>query len=297
MSRSRCRARTICGFSTLEVLVALTVGLLVVTGVYKVLFSQSRLYSTHQAAMDVRQSLRAAAALLSWEIAASAPNAGDLYTVAPDSLAFRSLQGTGVICANTFVGPKYRFGLQEATGYFEGTADDSALVYTVDSGDWEVVKVARAFNRAHSWDPAPSGGGTPVCFWGDSTASMPRPQATLELDGDTTVLNHLVLGAPVRAFRRTQYGLMSQDGHWWLGRRIGDAVSAEVVTGPLLSPAQGGLVFTYYDANGATTTDPAAVARVDFTLRGVSEKPGGPGKAPAVDSLSMSVFIRGNRTQ
>jgi hypothetical protein len=167
-------------------------------------------------------------------------------------------------------------------------------VYSVAADQWSVAHVSKAFNKNNSWDPAPSGGGTPFCFWGDSTVSMPRPQATLELQADTSVLNSVVVGAPVRAFRRTQYGLFTQGGHWWLGRRVGAAPSYEIVTGPLLSPGEGGIVFTYYDATGAVTGDPAQVARVQIALRATNLKPASAGTQVLRDSLSTAVFLRGN---
>ncbi len=287
----RCSARD--GFTIVEILVALAVGLIVVAGAYEVLFSHSRLYSTHSATMDVRQSLRAAAALMAWELAGATPAVGDIYGMGPGSITFRSLQGTGVVCAAVKIGVNYRFGLQEATGYFEATADDSAVALRVKDGSWNVVNVSKAFNKNLSWDPAPSGGGTPVCFWGDSTTAMPRPQATLELQGDTAVLNNLVIGAPVRAFRRTQYALFPADGHWWLGRRVGNAPGWETITGPLLSPSEGGLVLDYSDVSGAPTADPNRVARVDIMLRAKSYRPATASGSSVRDSLMTTVFVRG----
>ncbi|MEE9183075.1 MAG: prepilin-type N-terminal cleavage/methylation domain-containing protein [Acidimicrobiia bacterium] len=286
--------RTRGGFTVLELLIALTVGLIVAGGAIKVLVSQSRLYSVHQATTGVRQSLRAGTALIAWELSGAAPSLGDLYAIDSTSITFRSLQGIGVVCAPVTIGSNRRYGLQTASGYFMGSSEDSALVYSVAADQWSVAHVSKAFNKNNSWDPAPSGGGTPFCFWGDSTVSMPRPQATLELQADTSVLNSVVVGAPVRAFRRTQYGLFTQGGHWWLGRRVGAAPSYEIVTGPLLSPGEGGIVFTYYDATGAVTGDPAQVARVQIALRAKNLKPASAGTQVLRDSLSTAVFLRGN---
>ena len=290
--RFRTRKRS-AGFTVVELLIALTLGLIVVGAGYGILFSQWRLFSLHRATTDARQSLRTGLALLSWELAAASPALGDIYAIGPNSLTFRALQGNGVVCSNVKQGSKWHYGLQQTWGYFEGTADDSALVYRVASTGWSEVNVAKAWNKAESWVPAPSGGGTPVCFWGDSTTSMPRPQATLHLEASDEVLNDILVGAPVRVFRRTEYGLFERDGHWWLGRRVGDASSYQAVTGPLLSPGSGGFVLEYYDSGGAITTDPAQVARVDIVLRATSLGTAGYVQRTHQDSLRTTVFIRG----
>ena len=289
------RAETRSGFLTVELMIALLVGLIVLAGVFKLLISQSRLYGIHRETMDVRETLRAAAALISWELTGAAATGGDLHSIAPNSITLRSLQGTGTICAIKSIGPNDRYGLQHASGYFQETADDSALVYSVAGDKWSVVKVEGAWNKAYAWDPAPSGGGTPFCFWGDTTGAWPRPQATLQFKGDSAVLAELVVGAPVRAFRATEYGLFQQNGRWWVGRRVGTAPSYEMVTGPMLSPTDDGLVFTYYDAAGAVTADRTQVAQVEIALR--SESFGlAPGSANQTlrDSLTIRVSLRNN---
>jgi hypothetical protein len=185
--------------------------------------------------------------------------------------------------------------LQLVTGFFEATADDSALVYSTAGDVWTAVKVSKAWNDSASWASAPSGGDMPVCFWGDSTVSAPRPQAAVELQGDSTVLAGLRLGTPVHAFRRTEYGLAQQDGRWWLGRRVGAAGSFDIITGPLLPPGEGGLVFTYYDSTGAVTNKMTEIAEVGIVIRAESLN-GTPGAANGMlrDSLTLRVMLRGN---
>lgn len=272
---------------------ALTVGLIVAGAVYEVLFSQWRLLSSQRARADARQSLRSAAALLSWELAASSPAVGDIYAMGPDSLTLRALQGTGIVCSHATFGSKRHYGLQQTWGYFDETADDSAMVFVVESGRWHAVAVGRAYNKAEAWAAAPSGGGTPVCFWGDSTTAMPRPEAALQLKGPDPILADLEVGAPVRTFRRTHYALFQRNGYWWLGRRIGSADSFEVVTGPMLPPDSGGVAFTYYDRSGTVTNDPTRVARIDIALRARSVGRDGAVQRSGQDSLRTSVFIRG----
>ncbi len=294
-----CRSRR--GFTIIELIIALTLGLIVLTSVYQLLMSQSRLYGVQREVMDTRQSLRAAAALLSYELQAVAATAGDFYAIGPSSLTMRSLQGTGVVCSMGSLGVnKRRFGLRQASGYFQGTAAgvDSAMVYdmlAMPFGQWKVLKVKDAWNGTDSWLGAPSGGDTPVCFWGDSSVNVPRPQAVLQLLATNPQLSGIKVGDPVRNFRPTEYALFQQAGRWWLGRKMIGQANYEILTGPLLPASDSGLVFTYYDKTGAVTADPSAVAQVEIVLRAESfGSASGAGYKTLRDSLTTRVFLRGN---
>ena len=103
------------------------------------------------------------------------------------------------------------------------------------------------------------------------------------------------IGAPVRAFRRVEYGLYQDagDGRWWLGRKVGAAASYEKLTGPLLAPASGGLVLTYRDAAGNVTADPTQVAVIDFVIRAESYRVSGNALEFQQDTLATMVALRG----
>ncbi len=109
-------------------------------------------------------------------------------------------------------------------------------------------------------------------------------------------VDELEVGAAIQVFRRVEYGLFQQDGRWWLGRRIGGASSWELITGPMRSASDGGLVFTYLDVDGNVTATPADVKRIQVDLR--SESMGGlpkwgQGSNRAVrDSVSTTVYLR-----
>ena len=295
-----CRSRR--GFTIIELIIGLTLGLIVLTSVYKLLMSQSRLYGVQREVADTRQSLRAAAALLSYELESAAATAGDFYAIGPNSLSMRSVQGTGVVCSKGGTGVvKKRFGLQLASGYFQGTVTgvDSAMVYdmlALPFGQWNVLKVKEAWNGTDSWAAiGGGGGGTPVCFWGDSSVNVPRPQATVELFAPNPVLAGILVGDPVRAFRPTEFALFQQAGRWWLGRKVIGEANYEILTGPLLPASDSGLVFTYYDATGAVTADPSRVVQVEIVLRAESfGSASGVGYKTLRDSLTTRVFLRGN---
>lgn len=277
------------GFTVIEVLIASVIGFIVVLAAYQLLISQSELLTQHRELIDARDSARGGAALLAWELKTAAASGNDLYVISADSVVLRSVQATGLICSWTTSAGNYRFGLRNTSGSFTGTADDSAMVFYFAENPWRSFDVTGAWNGAASWLAAPTGGGTPVCFWGDSTATYPRPEATVELAG--TGVDTVKVGAPVHVFRRTKYGLSQSDGRWWLSRKVG-AGAWEILTGPMLSPTDGGLTFTYYDANDVVTADPTLVSRVEFTLRAESYRQlvGG----AVGDSITMTVFLRNN---
>jgi len=291
------------GFTVVEVLVYLLVASLVLAAVYQLLIGQTRMYSKQRELQDVRSTIRGAANFLAWELRQASATGGDLYSITQDSFTIRSVLGTGYICAEHE--HLLRYGLWGTAGEFYGTSNDSALVLAVGdpgAGDdvWKVVAVDR------KWSPGAAG--VPNCFWGDTIAGRGRgvaadtgvagsgrgaPDIVLEVSGD---MDDVYMGAPVRTFRRVQYGMFQQEGRWWLGRRVGAAASFELLTGPLRAPADTGLMFTYYDVTGDTTSDPTAVRMVDIRLRGESlgAVPRA-GQAPSAqtDTLTFRVSLRG----
>jgi hypothetical protein len=95
----------------------------------------------------------------------------------------------------------------------------------------------------------------------------------------------------------------ASDKRWYLGftQCHPNACSAlEPVSGPyrpLAAPGQSGIGFYYFDVNGAPTTNPALVARIDVAVRATSEQVTSPGSAQPnfKDTTRVSVGLR-NRT-
>jgi len=119
----------------------------------------------------------------------------------------------------------------------------------------------------------------------------------LDDPSSTDFLDFVAVGAPLRAFRRVQYGIYQEGGRWWLGRKVGSSASYERLTGPLRAPADSGLKFIYYDESGTTTNNPAQVRLVDIVLRGesIGKVPRAGGMAPSFqqDTLTIRVKLRG----
>jgi hypothetical protein len=276
------------GFTGIEVLVYLTIGVIIVGGVYVLILSQNRLYGKQREQMDVRSSIRSAANLLSWELR-QASSSGDLYSITPDSVSLRAAQGQGVVCAKDNTLP--RLGLYAVWGDLDPSAD-SALIFATrrqgpEDDEWLVGGIK------NTWLP---GGAIQWCVYGDSTTTA--PDLVIEIQGIPTdsLLENVKVGAPIRSFRQVQYGIFQEAGRWWLGRRAGGGLYKRL-SGPLRAPSDSGLVFTYYDDAGSVTTDPFRVAMVEIALRGESEKAvmwPGVGPERQRDAVTTRVFLRGN---
>ena len=161
------------------------------------------------------------------------------------------------------------------------------MFFSLEDESWAAFDVSAAWTGSNAWTD------TPVCFWGDSTTSVPRPEASVQIDTLATLVN-LDVGGTVHLFRRTKYALSALDGRWWLSRSVGGG-AWEILTGPMLSPSDGGLTFAYYDADGVVTTDPALVTRVEFTLRSESYgrvSTAGQTGGALEDSVTTTVFLR-----
>ncbi len=278
------------GFTMIELLVYMIIAGHIMAAVFSLLISQSRMYSKQREIMDVHGSLRDAAALLSWELRQASAAGGDLYSINANSVALRSIRGTGVVCVKHATQPRY--GIWAMTGEIEAGPNDSALVLNVkgpgqSDDQWSRFRIILA---TAGGAPPPVGN----CVWNASVPQravrvqpLPVPVGGI---GDTAGVR---VGALFTAFRRVEYGIYLDGGRWWLGRKVGGAVAYEKLTGPLMSA--GGLEFTYRDAAGAVTAIPALVSVVEFVIRAESY-----GKARSVsgiqfqqDTLAMKVLLRG----
>ncbi len=122
-----------------------------------------------------------------------------------------------------------------------------------------------------------------------------------EFDGggsaQDSVVDHVNVGAPFRAFRHIQYGIYEEEGRWWLGRKLGSASAYEKLIGPLQPPTDDGLKLLFYDAAGNITADPTRVEMVDIHMRAESfgkvRRANGQTPAYEQDSLTIRVTLRG----
>jgi prepilin-type N-terminal cleavage/methylation domain-containing protein len=269
------------GFTMIELLVGLVVGVIVLSSVVQMMIVQGRGYRKQREIIDIGETTREAAALLAWDLRQSSMGGSPLATMGANSVTLRSPRAIGTICAKHPTQPRY--GLWKTGGEILAGVDDSALVYQLGRDKWQVLKITAVGTRAAL--------GVPACAW---PGARP-PDAVVEFAvGAKTDTSYIRVGAPFRSFRRVEYAEFQLNNRWWLGRRIGAAASYEQLTGPLVAPASNGLAFAYYDTLGAVTADPAAVGSISITLRTESYKSAYVGDSYVYqrDSLTTKVALR-----
>lgn len=238
------------GYTLVEVLVAMTLMGIVVAGMLKALTVQKKFYARQARILDARHAMRASATILASELRELSAAGGDIYALAPDSVALRSTVAFGVIC-NVDVGGG-RLSLTHTTGHFRLEGQDSALVF---------VEGTTVFDD-DSWRALPVTG---IMAVGPTCGSGQKPERVVSLSGN---LAGVTVGSPVRVFRPYVYGLFQMNDRWWLGRRSGSAGSTYIpVAGPLAPPASQGLVLTYQDSLGLPTANRNEVTRVEIKIR------------------------------
>ena len=270
------------GFTLAELLVALAISGIVLGSVYRLMTSQGRGYAQQLALADASETLQGAGALLSWEMRHAEMATDTLFTLSADTLAVRSVQGAGVVCAINATSGLY--GIWKCGGDIKATGDDTAMVSTSGGRGWKKLRITQV--------GTPGGMGLTQCAWAGTRAPDLVVQFSVATARDTA---GIVVGSMFRAFRRTRFAELFDSGRWWLGRQVGSA-AWEKITGPLLSPAAGGLAFSYYDSTGAATTSASRVRAVGMTMRSETYKTylGPNGGAPRYrrDSLITRVMVR-----
>jgi len=122
------------GFTIIELLVGLVVGLIVLSSVVEMLVVQGRGYRKQREIIDIRETAREATGLLTGDLRQSAAGGSLLTVMAPNTIALRSPRGVGTICAKHPL--LARYGLWKTGGNILAGIDDSALVYQVGREQW-----------------------------------------------------------------------------------------------------------------------------------------------------------------
>ncbi|MGH7475367.1 MAG: hypothetical protein ACRELD_03690 [Longimicrobiales bacterium] len=293
MSQTRSRSRSLAdgvplagresGFTIVEILIVALLGTLLLGAVYQMMIVQEQGFRVQRAVVSTQDNMRTTLDVLATELReVNATTVGaegsDVATIAPESIRFRAFRKIGIVCAATLGSALdvHEIGYSFAAG-------DSILVFVdgdpAAAGDdsWTTMNVAAT--AAVSAACADNWGYTRQSLTGLSSASF----------------GGIRRGAPVRAFVWTTYGIVQDAaGEWVLARRETGSTWVPLL-GPLASPTNGGLRFRYYDANGALTTNPAQVARIEVTVRGESRTvAGATATGTYTDTLTTQIYLRNN---
>lgn len=271
-AKTSSRAR---GFTLPELLVVVVLGATLLVASMQIMLTNQRAYAAQASQIRGQRSIRAAVDLLYAELREISARGGDLIEMGPSSLTVRSMRGFGMVCAVQLGATPVLTVLEVADRFAPG---DSVFVFAdnvgADAADdaWIAARVTGVDTTAHCG----SHRAQRLEFAGQGARfTLPSGDSVSE-------------GAPIRQFARYTYGLVEQDGAFWLGRTTADGRRTPLV-GPL--QPQVGLQFAYLDAEGKVTGVPTDVRQIVVDVR----TPGGPvgtvGEA-AADSIHALVYTR-----
>ncbi len=245
----------------MELVITMVVAGVLMAAAFTILNSQIALFTVQGAKLETQVSLRTGAGMLSWAFQEASATGGDVTAIGTNSITLRAVHAAGIVCSQN----AQWFGIYDVSGQF--VAADSVLAYNMEGERWGLTPPLNSVDRT----PTGLATNAPDCFWGDTT-NAPNPEVALDWGTTSSLLDSVLVGAPVRAFHPVRFSLEEVGGRYWLVQRISGATDPERVAGPLLSPADSGLVFHYYDVNGDETATPADVATVEILLKSESRE-------------------------
>jgi hypothetical protein len=278
------------GASLIELVVVIVLLAAIGSATMGVVIHQERFYRTQADAIDSRATVRDAASLLQSELRALTPADGDLYSISPGAVEYRATLAQSAICTispsrrRVTIPPEHLASGAPLTWFgTQPEAGDTLLVLASDStlGDrWD----------RHVLTSAPSRTGTcPVASGLTSTSAEASAALTLSLSPQLD--SAIAAGALVRIVRRARYELYrASDSRWYLGYL--DCLSSRATPCNVVQPVSGpfapsGVQLAYLDVNGARTTDPWRVARIDVLA--VAARRSSP---TTLDSLATTIALR-----
>ncbi len=289
------------GFSLVELLIAMVLLAIVVTGLYRALMTNQRVYQQQTQIIGLQQNMRAAAAILPQELREVDASDSDIVAMTATSMTVRAHRWTAVMCKQPVTGLGGGLGAQLLTTTmiirvqpFFGrqinlTSDSLFVRYEGDDGtrkdDGWVIGKPTAITTTGVVCP-----GLPV-------AAGQLVTMNLNFQGQLNFPEAIVNGDPVLGFEPVTYSLYqpTAGGDWYVG--LTNSSGQQPLIGPVLA---NGLAFAYYDSTGAVTGTPTRVARVDITLRAetaqqIRARSGSNSLVRMVDSVLTSVALRNNR--
>lgn len=263
------------GISIIEVLVAMVVGGVVLALITMIAVRQQRLFTDLTDGVALSGQLREAATILPIDLRGVSVAARDIREARDTSVELRGTIASALVCdtlANGFVLAPTSDGASAYASYLTTLdAGDTAWLYTpTDSiDDWQPFAIA-SVGTPPSRQCASRGP-----HLSDDERVLPRVSIALAAPPSSLLS---AIGRPLRITRPARYSLYrASDGGWYVGEKDWNAAAArfntiQPVSGPFLSPALGGLTFTYLDTTGASISlpvaDTRAIAAIRISLRG-----------------------------
>jgi prepilin-type N-terminal cleavage/methylation domain-containing protein len=279
------------GFTIVELLVVLLLLGLVTGSLYALLNNTQRVSRAQSERIDMQSNMRLGALFLPAELrevgydtsAVAGTVTPDILGMGQDSIAFRAVRASGVIC-NVSGG---RVVIDTAFNYAQLTAPAANMTLDV------FAERADTLVSDDSWETYTI---TNVTSGTCSGSYMYGARSGIRIDATgVPAAGVLVLGSPFRVLESVVYRIYSSGGQYWLGTRsITAGGSIQPILGPLFSDS--GFQVTYLDKAGAVTTTPNNVRTLQIKLRALASQRidlAGKGSGQqTVDSLVTDVELR-----
>ena len=233
------------GTGLVEALVAATLTALLVVAALGALSAMQRSTGRFASRALSEQVIRGVTQLLRSELGDVAPSAGDIVSLTPSSITYRSVRATGLACGSS--GGRVQVFASSWVSLRQPAADRDSLVLLGQPVDTEKVVA--------SLGPAVMG----VCP--DGVASMSLPY----LVGAPDVMAAGRYPSPLLVSEVMEVRGYESGGEWWVGVR-------SVSSGEVIQPAHGpivanGLRIVAFDSTGTTTSVPSLVSHLHFMVK------------------------------
>jgi prepilin-type N-terminal cleavage/methylation domain-containing protein len=287
------------GYTLIELIVALSVGAVVIGLGASIGFRHQRFHRDVVIAVERADELDELVALMPISLRGIAPGEGDIAPggARDTSLEFRAVIASAVACdsaSSTVLLAPADASPRLAAVLSRPQAGDTAWILDASgpTESWLTRAITQVFDSAA------------VCRLGNAAPDglSARPSIALRLDGippETPTV--------VRVTRPWRYSLYhASDGDWYLGAKEWNPAllrynTIQPVAGPLASAAGGGLRFRYVDSLGADLTaiplDPRRIAGIEVGLRVDSVIPGSYSHAASIRGRATVVIALRNRAR
>jgi len=288
-----------------ELVVAMTVGGIVLALVASVSVRQQRIYADVAARGALSGQLRQAATLLPIELRGVASGAGDIREARDTAIEFRATLATAVVCdtqpASLVLAPPDGHHTTFASYLAPVSVGDTAWLFTPDdsAGRWRPFSVTQIATLS----PGSCDRLGPSLL----AEALVSSRTTQRLSEQSATAG--AIGSVIRVTRPVRYSLYrGGDGRWYLGQRdwnvgIARFNTIQPVSGPYSSPSSRGLVFEYFDSTGAPLATPVGnprlIASIRVSVRGQSSSVmrafarGAQGRSS--DSVNLTIAFRNRR--
>jgi prepilin-type N-terminal cleavage/methylation domain-containing protein len=305
------------GFTLIELLVSMVLMLIVSGSIYRLLNTTQRISRAQAARVDMQSNMRAGTLILPAELrevgydtmpgTAGNTNVPDIQMATGDSIRFRAVRGSGIICS--VAGTTITISTAAAYSGLRSMATTDSLLIFVD-GDPTTTADDRWVARGISSISAASTTACPAGWLGTwprdgFTITIPNWTANNVIVGASTTVNDVVAstsvttGSPIKFFEIMRYGIYSSGGKNLLGA---EALNSGGARQPVLGPlAANGFHLTYYDSTGAQITPRAQDVRsrirtIRISMIGTSDEnvssSGTGGARQVLDSVVTTVALR-----